>query len=89
MPQFKERTLLSAAVPLTHCVPDRVTKQIWSNEYVDFAQLLNSSITQSDDHYTFKVEKGDDGKPVLVFAPTPKWQMLSIQKKPLMIARPS
>ena len=56
----RKNTFLSAAVPLTHCVPDRVTKQIWSNEYVDFAQLLNSSITQSDDFYTFKVEKDDD-----------------------------
>ena len=64
---LKVRTFfLSAAVPLTHLVPEKVKKEIWSNEYVDFALLLNSSFTQSDDHYTFRVEKGDGGKPALV-----------------------
>ena len=47
-------------------MPEKVKKEIWSNEYVDFALLLNSSFTQSDDHYTFRVEKGDGGKPALV-----------------------
>lgn len=61
----KQEHFLSAAVSLTHQVPDKVIKLIWANEYVDFAILLNSSITQSDDHYTFRVEKGDGGKPTL------------------------
>ena len=69
-----KNTFLSTAVPLTHRVPDKVKKQIWSNEYVDFALLLNNSFTHSDDHYTFRVEKGDGGKPALVLAPNPKWQ---------------
>ena len=72
-PQSKN-TFLSTAVPLTHRVPDKVKKQIWSNEYVDFALLLNNSFTHSDDHYTFRVEKGDGGKPALVLAPNPKRQ---------------
>ena len=45
-----------------------------SKEYVDFALLLNSSFTQSDDHYTFRVEKGEGGKRALVLAPNPKRQ---------------
>ena len=65
---------MSAAVSLTHRVPDKVKKQIWANEYVDFALLLNSSLTQSDDHYTFKVDKGEGGKPALILAPNPKRQ---------------
>ena len=69
-----ENLFLSAAVPLTHLVPKKVKKEIWSNEYVDFALLLNSSFTQSDDHYTFRVEKGDGGKPALVLLLNPKWQ---------------
>lgn len=68
-----ENLFLSAAVPLTHLVPEKVKKEIWSNEYVDFALLLNSSFTQSDDHYTFRVEKGDGGKPALVLWLNPKW----------------
>ena len=41
---------------------------------MDFALLLNSSFTHSDDHYTFRVEKGDGGKPALVLLLNPKWQ---------------
>ena len=37
-----ENFFLSAVVPLTHLVPKKVKKEIWSNEYVDFALLLNS-----------------------------------------------
>lgn len=69
-----ENLFLSAAVPLTHLVPKKVKKEIWSNEYVDLALLLNSSFTQSDDHYTFRVEEGDGGKPALVLLLNPKWQ---------------
>ena len=49
-------------------------KQIWANEYVDFTILLNNSLTQSDKHYTFRVEKGEGGKPALTLAPNPKRQ---------------
>jgi len=69
-----KNTFLSSAVPLTHRVPDKVKKQIWANEYVDFAILLNSNLTQSDEHYTFRVEKGEGGKPALTLAPNPKRQ---------------
>ena len=72
-PQSKS-TFFSTSVPLTHRVPDKVKKQIWSNEYVDFPLLLNNSFTHLDDHYTFRVEKGDGGKPALVLAPNPKQQ---------------
>ena len=53
----------------------RSKKQIWSNEYVDFALLLNNKFTHSYDNYTFKVEKGYGGKPALVLAPHPTRQM--------------
>lgn len=40
-----KNTFLSLAVPLTHRVPDKVKKQKWANEYVDFANLLSNSLT--------------------------------------------
>ena len=73
-PQSKNTFFLSSTVPLTHRIPDKVKKQIWANEYVDFAILLNNSLTQSDEHYTFRVEKGECGKPALTLAPNPKRQ---------------
>lgn len=72
-PQSKN-TFLSTEVPLTHRVPDKVKKQIWSNEYLEFGLLLNNSFTHSDDNYTFRVEKHDGGKPAIVLAPNPKRQ---------------
>ena len=72
-PQSKN-TFLSTEVPLTHRVPDKVKKQIWSNEYLEFGLLLNNSFTHSDDNYTFSVEKHDGGKPAIVLAPNPKPQ---------------
>ena len=74
VPPQSKNTFLSSAVPLTHRVPDKVKKQIWANEYVDFTILLNNSLTQSDEHYTFRVEKGEGGKPALTLAPNPKRQ---------------
>ena len=74
-PQNKN-TFLSSPVPLTHRVPDKVKKQISANEHVDFAILLNSNLTQSDEHYTFRVEKGEGGKPALTLAPNPKRQTM-------------
>lgn len=38
-PQSKNTFFLSMAVPLTHRVPEKVKKQTWDNEYVDFAIL--------------------------------------------------
>lgn len=72
-PQSKN-TFLSSAVSLTHRVPDKVKKQTWANEYADFALLLNSSLIQSDDHYTLRVDKGEGGKPALILAPNSKRQ---------------
>ena len=40
-----ENFFLWAVVPLTHLVPNKVKKEMWSNEYLDFALLLNSSLT--------------------------------------------
>ena len=50
VPPQSKNTFLASAVSLTHRVPDKVKKQIWANEYVDFAILLNSNLTQSDEH---------------------------------------
>ena len=72
---LKVRTLfcqLQCHLPIVF--PIRSKKRIWSKEYVDFALLLNNSFTQSDYHYTFRVEKGDGSKPALVLAPNPKQQ---------------
>ena len=74
VPPQSTNTFLSSAVPLAHRVPDKVKKQIWANEYADFAILLNNNLTQSDEHYTFRVEKGEGGKPALTLAPNPKRQ---------------
>ena len=74
-PQSKN-TFLSASVSLTHRVPDRVKKLIWADEYVDFTLLLNNSLTQADDHYTFRLEKGEGNKPALILAPNPKRQVV-------------
>ena len=55
-------------------MPNKVKKQIWVNECVDFALLLNRSLTQSNDHYTLRVDQGEGGKPALIPASNPKWQ---------------
>ena len=34
---------MSVAIPLSNQMPERVKKQIWANEFVDFALLLPSS----------------------------------------------
>ena len=38
-----ENTFMSVAIPLSNQMPERVKKQIWANEFVDFALLLPSS----------------------------------------------
>ena len=67
-PTTKSEHFFILGCPLTHRVPDKVKKQIWANEYVDFAILLNNNLTQSDEHYTFRVEKREGGKPALTLA---------------------
>ncbi len=42
-----KNTFLSQAIPLSNRVSDKVKKQIWANEYVDFALLLNSSLNDT------------------------------------------
>ena len=74
VPPQSKSTFLSSAVPLTHRVPDKVKKQIWPNEYVDFTVLLNNSFTQADEHYTLRVEKGEGGKLALTLPPNHKRQ---------------
>ena len=53
--------------------PDKVKKQIWGNEYVDFAVIFHNS-TSSEDQYTFKVQNGKDGQPTLSLEPSVKKQ---------------
>lgn len=43
---------------------DKVKKQIWGNEYVDFAVIFSNSST-SDDQYTVKVLNGRGEQPTL------------------------
>ena len=42
-----KNTFLSAAIPLSHRVPDKRKNQICANEFVDFALLLHDSVTSS------------------------------------------
>ena len=63
-PPSSKNTFVSSAVPLSHRVSDKVKKQIWGNEYVDFAVIFSNSST-SDDQYTFKVLNGRGEQPTL------------------------
>jgi len=55
-------------------VSEKVKKQIWGNEYVDFAVIFNNS-SNSEDHYTFKVQNGQGGgQPTLSLVPSVKKQ---------------
>ena len=63
-PPSSKNTFVSSAVPLSHRVSDKVKKQIWGNEYVDFAVIFSNGST-SDDQYTFKVLNGRGEKPIL------------------------
>ena len=53
-PPSSKNTFVSSAVPLSHRVSDKVKKQMWGNEYVDFAVIFSNNST-SDDQYTFKI----------------------------------
>ena len=58
-------TFLTEATPLSHRVPDsyRVKAQIWANEFADLALLLHSSIRNSTEECTFRVETYTGGQP--------------------------
>ena len=47
---------------MSNKVSDKVKKQIWGNEYVDFAVIFHNS-TSDDDQYTFKVQNRKGGQP--------------------------
>ena len=71
---IRKNSFVSVAVPLTHRVSEKVKKQIWGNEYVDFAVIFNNS-SNSEDHYTFKVQNGQGGgQPTLSLVPSVKKQ---------------
>ena len=53
-PPSSKNTFVSGAVPLSHRVSDKVKKQMWGNEYVDFAVIFSNNST-SDDQYMFKI----------------------------------
>ena len=63
-PPSSKNTFVSSAVPLSHRVSDKVKKQIWGNEYVDFAVIFSNNST-SDDQYMFKVQNGRGGQPTI------------------------
>ena len=65
-----KNTFLSEVIPLSNRVSEKVKKQIWANEFVDFALLLHSSINNTqEERYTFKVETTKGGQPSVVLAP--------------------
>ena len=58
-----KNTFLSAAIPLSHRVPDKVKKQIWANEFVDFTLQLHNSVTNpAEEQYTVKLETSYGGQ---------------------------
>ena len=72
-----KNTFLSAAIPLSHRVSEKVKNQIWANEYADFALLLHSSVSNAtDERYIVKLEPNKGGQPSLVLAPNTKRQTL-------------
>ena len=66
-PTISKNTFVSVAVPLSNRVSDKVRKQIWGNEYVDFAVIFHNS-TSDDDQYTFKVQNRKGGQPTFLRA---------------------
>ena len=56
---------------------EKVKNQIWANEYVDFALLLHSSVSNAaDDRYIVKLEPNKGGQPSLVLASNTKRQTI-------------
>lgn len=73
-----KNTFLSEAIPLSNRVPEKVKKQIWSNEFVDFALLLHSNVINTvEERYTLKVETTKGGQPSVVLAPNTKKQAIT------------
>ena len=57
-----KNTFLSEGIPLSNIVPEKVKNQIWANEFIDFALLLKSNISNTDDdQYTIKFETKKGG----------------------------
>lgn len=68
-----KNTFLSAVIPLSHRVPDKLKNQIWANEYVDFALLLHNSVTNpAEEQYTVKLDTSQEGQQSLVLVPSTK-----------------
>ena len=68
-----KNTFLSAAIPLSHRVPDKLKKQIWANEFVDFALLLHNSVTNpAEEQYAVKLDTSQEGQQSLVLVPSTK-----------------
>ena len=62
-----KNTFFSEVIPLSNLVPEKVTNQIWANEFIDFSLLLKSNISNTDDdQYTIKFEKKKGGPPSVV-----------------------
>ena len=60
-PTTSKNRFVSVAIPLSNRVSDKVKKQIWGNEYVDFAVIFHYRPSH-DDQYTFKVQNRKRGK---------------------------
>ena len=68
-----KNTFLSAAIPLSHRVPDKLKNQIWANEYVDFVLLLHNSVTNpAEEQYNVKLDTSQEGQQSLVLVPSTK-----------------
>ena len=63
-----KNTFLSAAIPLSHRVPDKLKNQIWANEFIDFALLLHNSVTNpAEEQFTGKLDTSQEGQQSLVW----------------------
>ena len=68
-----KNTFSSAAIPLSHRVLDKLKKQIWANELVDFALLLHNSATNpAEEQFTVKLDTSQEGQQSLVLVPSTK-----------------
>ena len=68
-----KNTFLSAAIPLSHRVPDKLKNQIWTNEFIYFALLLHNSVTNpAEEQFTVKLDTSQEGQQSLVLVPSTK-----------------
>ena len=58
------------SLPLATRVPDKIKAKIWANEYVDLGSLQSNSL--GEESYTFKLQNGEEGKPVFTVVPNEK-----------------